>query len=199
MRAAFRKLGIPFRRGTLERYRAINARLWIAYTRGEIAGSRVAVQRFEELLAALGDRRPAPRLARAYLQALRMRGDTLPGARRALRLLRRRYRIAIVTNGYTRVQESRLRQAGLMPLLDAVVTSESAGHAKPDPRIVHAALRILGVSEHEAILVGDDLRTDRGAAVAAGVPFYWIDRGERSVRRRPRLRVRSLLELAERL
>jgi FMN phosphatase YigB (HAD superfamily) len=126
LREAFRRLRMPFRRGTLDRYRAINARLWTAYTRGEISGARVALQRFEELLAALGEATRAPRLARAYLAALRLRGDTLPGARRALRLLRRRFRVAIVTNGYTRVQRSRLRRAGLLPLLDAVVTSESA-------------------------------------------------------------------------
>jgi hypothetical protein len=31
------------------------------------------------------------------------------------------------------------------------------------------------------------------------MPFYWIDSGDRGAGRRPRLRVRSLLELAERL
>lgn len=199
LRAAFRRLGIPFRHGTLERYRAINTRLWTAYSRGEIAGAQVAIQRFEELLAELEYRLPARRLARAYLAALRLRGDTLPGARRALVLLRRRFRVAVVTNGYTRVQKSRLRRAGLLAHVDALVTSESAGHAKPDPRIVHSALRLLGVSRHEAILVGDDLRTDQGAATAARMPFYWIDSGDRGAGRRPRLRVRSLLELAERL
>jgi len=81
-----------------------------------------------------------------------------------------------------------------------VVTSERAGFAKPDPRIVHAALAALQVTGEQALYVGDDLHTDLGAASAAGVRFVWIDRGLAASRgRRPRRRVRSLLELAERL
>ena len=176
--------------------------LWERYSLGLISGARVAVERFRELLFDLGqDRRRAPALARAYLAALSRRGDVLPGARRALALLGRRFLLAIVTNGYERVQRSRLRAARLTARFDAIVTSESAGVAKPDPGIIEAALLALGVSRHEALYVGDDLRADQGAAAAAGVAFVWIDRGgplERGVAR-PRRRVRSLLELAERL
>jgi len=176
--------------------------LWERYSLGLISGARVAVERFRELLSELGqDRRRAPALARAYLAALSGRGDVLPGARRALALLGRRFLLAIVTNGYERVQRSRLRAARLTARFDAIVTSESAGFAKPDPRIVDVALLALGVPRHEALYVGDDPRTDGGAASAAGVAFVWIDRGgplERGVAR-PRRRVRSLLELAERL
>jgi HAD superfamily hydrolase (TIGR01509 family) len=162
----------------------------------------VAVERFRLLLADLKhDPRRARALARAYLACLSRRGDVLPGARRALRLLAPRFRLAVVTNGYDRVQRARLRAAGLFERFDAVVTSERAGFAKPDPRIVHAALRALRVGGRQALYVGDDLHTDRGAASAAGVPFVWIDRGGRPARgaERPRRRVRSLLELAERL
>jgi HAD superfamily hydrolase (TIGR01509 family) len=185
----------------LARYHPINKRLWDGYSRGRISGQRVAVERFRLLLAELGlDPGRARALGRAYLACLSRRGDVLPGARRALRLLRRRFRIAVVTNGYDRVQRARLRAAGLSERFDAVVTSERAGFAKPDPRIVHAALLALRVAGSQALYVGDDLHTDRGAATAAGVRFVWIDRGLALARgRRPRRRVRSLLELAERL
>ena len=161
----------------------------------------MAVERFRLLLLELGhDPRRARALARAYLACLSLRGDVLPGARRALRLLRRRFRLAVVTNGYDRVQRARLRAARLFTRFDVVVTSERAGFAKPDPRIVHAALSQLRVPGEQALYVGDDLHTDLGAAVAAGVRFVWIDRGLAVVPGpRPRRRVRSLLELAERL
>lgn len=154
------------------------------------------------LLSELGyDARRARALGRAYLAELSRRGDVLPGARRALALLQRRFRLAVVTNGYDRVQRARLRAAGLAARFDVIVTSERAGFAKPDPRIVRAALLALRVPGDQALYVGDDLHTDLGAASAAGVAFVWIDRGAAIVsgRPRPRRRVRSLLELAERL
>jgi putative hydrolase of the HAD superfamily len=168
-----------------------------------VSGRHVAVERFRRLLAELGhDARHAEALARRYLRELSRRGDVLPGARRALRLLRRRYALAVVTNGYDRVQRARLRAAGLFSHFDVIVTSEKSGFTKPDPRIVHAALSALRVSGEQALYVGDDLHTDLGAASAAGVPFVWLDRGGSASTargRRPRRRVRSLLELAERL
>jgi len=160
------------------------------------------VERFRRLLADLGfDPRRAPALARAYLAELSRRGDVLPGVRRALELLQRRFQLAVVTNGYDRVQRARLRAARLTTRFAAIVTSERSGFTKPDPRIVQAALLALRVPGEQALYVGDDLHTDLGAASAAGVAFVWIDRGMAIApgRRPPRRRVRSLLELAERL
>ena len=104
-----------------------------------------------------------------------------------------------MTNGYDRVQRGRLRAARLEGLFDVVVTSESCGFAKPDPRILGVALAALGLRPGEALYVGDDPRTDGGAARGAGVRFCWLDRGlplPRDVRR-PRRRITSLDELVD--
>lgn len=115
--------------------------------------------------------------------------------------LRRRYLLGVVTNGYDRVQRSRLGAARLLPYFQVVVTSEACGFAKPDPRILGVALEALGLRPSQALYVGDDPRTDAGAASAAGVPFLWMDRGASVPRgvRRPRRRVASLAELPEAL
>jgi len=101
-----------------------------------------------------------------------------------------------VTNGIDRVQRSRLAASGLTPLFDAVVTSQSCGYAKPDPRILHVALEALAVPPRHALYVGDDPATDGAAAAAAGVRFVWMDGGGPVSGRRPRRRVTSLVELA---
>jgi putative hydrolase of the HAD superfamily len=132
----------------------------------------------------------------AYLEALSRRGDRLPGCRSVLRQLQARgLLLGVVTNGIDRVQRSRLRRARLESFFGVVVTSEGCGFAKPDPRILEVALRALGVTSGEALYVGDDVRTDGGAASAAGVPFCWMDRGGSLAAPRPRLRVAHLLEL----
>jgi putative hydrolase of the HAD superfamily len=102
-----------------------------------------------------------------------------------------------VTNGIDRVQRSRLAASGLAPLFDAVVTSQSCGYAKPDPRILHVALDGIGVPPRHAVYVGDDPATDGAAARAAGVRFVWMDGGRPLAGRRPRLRVASLAGLLD--
>ena len=113
-----------------------------------------------------------------------------------LRQLRKRYRLGVVTNGIDRVQRSRLAASGLAPLFDTVVTSQSCGYAKPDPRILHVALDAMGVPPRHAVYVGDDPATDGAAARAAGVRFVWMDRGQDARGRRPRRRVTCLRDLA---
>jgi putative hydrolase of the HAD superfamily len=118
--------------------------------------------------------------------------------------LRRRFRLGVVTNGIDRVQRARLAASGLAPLFDVIVTSQSCGYAKPDPRILQVALEALRAQAREAVYVGDDPATDGAAAAAAGVRFVWMDGrrgdgraagGRRSTGRLPRQRVGTLREL----
>jgi len=104
-----------------------------------------------------------------------------------------------VTNGIDRVQRARLAASGIGPFFDSVVTSQSCGFAKPDPRILRVALEELEVHPRHAVYVGDDPATDGVAARAAGVRFVWMDRGDELRGRRPRSRVTSLRGLAEML
>jgi HAD superfamily hydrolase (TIGR01549 family) len=178
-------------------YRRINDELWAAFRRGEITQPALARERFRRLLHEVGaDRRRAGRLGETYLDHLSRRGDRLPGCRPVLRSLKRRYRLGVVTNGIDRVQRSRIAVSGLAPLFETVVTSQSCGFAKPDPRILHVALDAMGVAPRHAVYVGDDPATDGAAAHAAGVRFVWMDRGQPVRGRRPARRVRSLYELA---
>lgn len=191
-------MGLPWSLAVLSAFRHINEALWERYRRREISQARLAVERFRQLLVHLGaPARDASRLDRLFIAQLSRRGDLLPGCRAVLRRLARDYRLAIVTNGIDRVQRSRLRAAGLEGFFAAIVTSGGCGFAKPDPRILAAALLALGVTAREAVYVGDDARVDGEAARAALVRFVWMDRGAPLPRgtRRPSRRIARLEEL----
>lgn len=200
LRAALAERGLACSRTTVAEYRRINDELWARYRRGEIEQGALARERFQRLLAHLGTgTRAAGAIGERYLAHLSRRGDRLPGCRPTLARLRRRYRLGIVTNGIDRVQRARLRAASLDGFFEAVVTSEGCGFAKPDPRILGAALEALDTAPQEALYVGDDVSTDGAAATRAGVDFYWLDRGlplPAGVRR-PRRRLTRLLQLTE--
>jgi putative hydrolase of the HAD superfamily len=62
-----------------------------------------------------------------------------------------------------------LSAAGLLELVNGVVTSAEVGAAKPDRRIFEEALRVAAVTAGEAIHVGDSVEKDVEGARAAGI------------------------------
>lgn len=60
--------------------------------------------------------------------------------------------------------------------VDAVVTSRLHGKVKPHPTIFRAALSLLDVAAHEALMVGDSVVDDIEGAQQAGIKALLIDR-----------------------
>jgi putative hydrolase of the HAD superfamily len=94
----------------------------------------------------------------------------LPGVSEALARLRALgLELAVVGNWDLRLPEH-LDRLGLAPFFSAVVSSASAGAAKPDPRPFLAALELVAVSPERALHVGDSAADEDGAR-AAGLRF----------------------------
>lgn len=92
-----------------------------------------------------------------------------PGARELVQRLRDDgIQVVIATSAKGQELQALLRQAGVEDLIEAATTSDDAEQSKPDPDIVHAALRRAGVQPVEAMMVGDT-PYDIEAARAAGV------------------------------
>ncbi|XP_075435337.1 haloacid dehalogenase-like hydrolase domain-containing protein 3 [Ascaphus truei] len=100
--------------------------------------------------------------------------EVLPGAREALEGCRNiGLKMAVISNFDRRLEEI-LRQCNLDKHFEFVLTSESAGIAKPHLGIFHKALRLAKVSPHQAAHVGDDYVNDYKAARLAGMHSYLI-------------------------
>jgi 2-haloalkanoic acid dehalogenase type II len=95
------------------------------------------------------------------------------GAQEALRKLAPHCRLAIVTNCSKRLGE---QAAGLFDVdWDVIVTAESAGFYKPDPRPYQLALDRLKVRAEEAAFVAGSSYDMFGTAVT-GLRTYWHNR-----------------------
>lgn len=171
-----RRHGIPDSADTLALYHGINQALWKALERGETTQAKLKVERFRQLLAALGrDESSAVLLGEDFAEALGQYNFLLPGAEAFLRRVSAAMPVALITNGLSRIQRSRLAGSPLTPMLSAVIVSEEAGVAKPDPRLAYLALEALGCKEpREAVLLGDSLTSDIGCARAAGIDSIWL-------------------------
>jgi putative hydrolase of the HAD superfamily len=111
---------------------------------------------------------------RAMLGALEFSAypDVLP----ALGELRGRGVALVVASNWDCSLPDWLRPAGVLELVDGVVTSAEVGAAKPSPRVFERALAVAGVDARQALHAGDTVDNDLEGAAAAGVRAVLVRR-----------------------
>lgn len=101
----------------------------------------------------------------------------IPDVFEVLTALKTRYRLGVISNtvgsGDAELADA-LEKAGILGLIDAMVTSRDFGKAKPDPAIYLEGARRLGVPLDETVMVGDRLDTDVAGALNAGIAGVWL-------------------------
>lgn len=103
-------------------------------------------------------------------------GDVRPEMVAALKVVKRRYKVACLTNnvrtgagpGMARTPEQAAAVAEVMQLFDLVVESSKVGVRKPDPRFYEIACQQLGVKPEESVFL-DDLGINLKPARAMGM------------------------------
>ena len=167
------------------RHHVILEEIHQAVLAGRVTIDVARITRFQRLLDAAGAPSDASReardgdaahVARIYRERYEAAWQPVPGALALAAEVRRAgVGLIIVTNNVTREQELKLRHCGLMPYVDALITSESTSATKPDPRIFEAALAAARVPAAEAVMLGDSWSTDIAGARAAGVRPVWFN------------------------
>lgn len=158
----------------VECYHRHNACLWNLYNRGEITSEYLRMERFLRPFAEAGmDLSQAKELACSldglYLERLAATGLEIKGAKDTIMDLRKKgYRIGVLSNGFTGVQEAKLRNMGMDTLVDCLVLSDEAGINKPARGIFDYALRKSAATAAESLMIGDNPDTDIAGALAAG-------------------------------
>ncbi len=169
--------GLPTDDTTCTAYHRINDALWKALERGETTQPLLKVERFRQLLEYLGRTdADAAAIAAEYAASLGNYADLLPGAEDFIHALRGKMKIALVSNGVSSIQRSRLAKCPLTADFDAIVISEEVGVSKPDPRLLEVALDMLGCTDRgQAVMMGDSLSADIPAAVNAGMDSIYFN------------------------
>lgn len=157
----------------IKRYKEINAKLWSEFSSGKYTKEFIAVERFKRFFNEFGIKGiSAEKASTLFIKELSKRGYFLPGAERFLKKLKAMgQRMAVITNGIKKVQESRKQAAKLERFFEFLLTSEEAGKPKPFPDIFHLAAIKSGVPLAESVYVGDNLETDYAGAKNAGIEF----------------------------
>lgn len=165
----FQTFGIPDTTENARLYAHLNRLQWQKLERGETTQPQLCIDRFQDFLRETGYCADAQAMSAFFAQKLARQHFVLPGAKAFCQRISARMPIYLVTNGVPSVQRNRLEKCGLAPLFSGVVISQEVGFAKPDARIVQAALEKARVQPWQAVLLGDSMTADIGAARNAGV------------------------------
>ncbi len=190
--------GIPVEAATMELYRKINSRLWADLEKGTIRREKILSERFTRLLKELGVTGKGAEMNQYYLEQLSSHPDIIPGAAEVLNELAEVATLAVVSNGFTKVQTRRIQESGVEKYMEAVFISEKLGCDKPDRRCFDTALRQLGVENYANVLVvGDSLSSDIKGGVNAGLDTCWYNPAEQENKSglTPTYEIRDLTEL----
>lgn len=169
----FKQYHIPFTQADFYHYQLSNKQLWIDYQNGLIDAEYLQVKRFTQWSEKLNI--PAKVLNDQFLDAMGIICKPLPGAVDMLSAIQKHAKLGIVTNGFARMQEIRLRQTKLDHMFDWLVISEVVGVAKPNIAIFEHTMALMGnPPKNEILMVGDNAASDILGGINAGIDTCWL-------------------------
>ena len=185
-------------------YEEYNLQLWALYSEGKITKERLNAERYAHPLRVVGVPDADAVSARFWDEAMKrlpLGQRLMPYAREVLEYLRPRYKLYILSNGFTELQARKMRSAGIDHFFDGVVLSEDIGVNKPNPAIFEHALRVADVSAAEALMIGDNFEVDIEGAQRVGIDQVYYDVAHLSLNEKhchpPTYTIGSLLELKD--
>ena len=194
-----RNYGIEPDAETVQTYRTINEELWRQLEKGQLRRDKLMAERFTRFLKAVDAAGNGAEMNKFYLDQLSTHPDlAAPNVLDVLKELSEVATLAVVTNGFDRVQSRRVAESGMKDFIEEVFVSEKLDSEKPNRKIFDAALRSLGVENREHVLmVGDSLTSDIQGGVNAGLDTCWFNPGhaENPGKVSPTYEIASLEEL----
>lgn len=163
------------------RFRADPEGHFRAFTRGEIEFAAMRTLRIEATARHLGRTLPDgahERFQASYEPAFEEHLGVHPDAHDLLTGIAGRRPYGALTNSGGDYTDRKLAVAGLAGLLPVVVTRDTLGFGKPDPRVFHHACEAIGSPPSATVHVGDEYDVDAVAAQEAGLAAVWLSRDD---------------------
>jgi len=147
----------------LEIYKPINFGYWKLYREEKVSKSVLRYKRLKESFDSLEYQisdHLINHLSKAYIDNLSNYNQLFDGTITILDYLQTKYQMHIITNGFDEIQSIKLEKSGIKKYFHNIITSESVGVKKPNPKIFDFALQSANTSPENSIMIGDSLEAD---------------------------------------
>ncbi|MCM0060013.1 MAG: YjjG family noncanonical pyrimidine nucleotidase [Algoriphagus sp.] len=180
---ALQDLGIPNFERFFSSFHTVNHQLWDDYNLGKIDKKGLRSQRFPRIFTHAGGIAaaiPAP-FEEDFMHRTSSKPHLFPYSKEILDYLKKKYRVHLITNGFNESQAKKMRSSGLNGYFELIVTSETTGLKKPDPRIFYYALDQLQAAASDCLMIGDNPNSDiLGAQRAEIDQVYFNPEGKKT-------------------
>ena len=153
---------LPFDDDTVTLYSRINLEFWKSFERGDILREEIFEGRFKKLLSIIGKTGDTKKIADEYFFALANEHQLMQGATDILDYLSKKgYKLYAATNGLSKTQFKRIREADIEKYFDDIFVSESVGFQKPQAEYYNYIVENIAEKDKSKILIiGDSQSSD---------------------------------------
>lgn len=156
----------------ISHYVPINLKYWELFRKDTITQQELRYGRLKEVFDLLSyqiDDDTIYLLSEEYINYLPLNNHLFEGAIEILDYLKPKYRLHIITNGFTEIQNNKIRNSKLGDYFQTVTNSELAGVKKPNPIIFEYALQQAKTTKENSIMIGDCIEADVLGALDSGL------------------------------
>ena len=152
-------------------YIPINFSYWKLYRDEKITKEFLRYNRlkssFDKLNLSLSDD-VINKIADDYVISLPVNNFLIKDTILVLDYLKKKYRLHIITNGFTEVQNKKIVNSKIKKYFHSIIDSETVGVKKPNIKIFDYALKVSGARRKNSLMIGDNLEADIFGALNAG-------------------------------
>jgi len=184
----------------LKIYSDINTAIWKEFEDGLITQKELKVERFKRLSDKLNIDFDEVEFAKSYMKHLSFASFLYDNSMDLIESLHKNYRLSIITNGLTEVQDNRIRKSAIAKYFENIVISEEVQVSKPDPKIFELTLNIMKYTDKSKILmVGDSLTSDIQGGINFGIDTCWFnpDKITNKTGMKPNYEISNLMDLKD--
>lgn len=159
-------------------YKPINTVYWENYSYNRISAEELKTGRLRDTFQHFSisfDEKELARIADSYIDELTQHNLLFEDAIPTLKYLDTKYRMHIITNGFSEEQYIKIQRSGLSDFFKTVTTSDDAGVKKPNPEIFYKALHKAQAQPQKAVMIGDNLDADILGAKNVGMNVIHYD------------------------
>lgn len=170
-------LGVEPTDTIIKRYSELNIAQWKLLELGRLTRCQVKVNRYKLLFEELGLDISPEKATAIYEDNLCIGHYFIDGAEELIKILYKQgYNLYLVSNGAKRVQEGRLKSAGISKYFNGIFISETVGYEKPSIHFFNYCFdRIEHFDKAETVIIGDSLSSDMKGGVNAGIKTLWFN------------------------
>lgn len=180
-------------------YHASTTELWKNYAKGIIDKPTLQKTRFKKPFQAFPDvtQNYLDNMSVDFLGRMVLMDTQIEGAEELLDYLQDKYKIVMISNGFSEMQYKKMESAGLTKYFDEVILSDAVGVNKPHPDIFSFALDKAKTTAESAIMIGDNILADIEGAVKSNIDQIWYNPKEKEAEFVPTHTVKYLKDIID--